>query len=126
MLAPHPSILTMLVYYHLRVLHAPWRFLTHLIIIYTLTFLSFCSLITIVVRDPGPVNSDKPHYHSATGNGEPEEMDLHEALLNSGPSGELDGDEHWNSPGKWCRKCWAPKPERAHQYVLRLSLAGLN
>lgn len=112
MLAPHPSFLTMLINYHLRVLNAPWRFFTHLIIIYTLTFLSFCSLIAVVVRDPGSANGGKPHYLSATGEGE--EIDLHEALLNAGPPNDGALDEHWNSPGKWCGKCWAPKPERAH------------
>jgi len=25
-----------------------------------------------------------------------------------------DEDDDFNSPLKWCRKCWAPKPERAH------------
>jgi len=29
-------------------------------------------------------------------------------------SADSPGDEDISSPGKFCRKCWAPKPERAH------------
>jgi len=39
--------------------------------------------------------------------GDEEEMELTEALM-PGP------DQDFGSSGRWCRKCWAPKPERAH------------
>lgn len=103
LLAPHPSWLTVLVNYHLRVLNDKWAFFMHLAVSYTLAFLSFSSLIIILVRDPGPVESK-----GARGE-ETEELNLTQALLGD--------DVDFNSTGKWCRKCWAPKPERAHQCV---------
>lgn len=100
-LAPHPSLLFVLVNYHIRTLHAPIMFTTHLFATYGLTFLIFSSLMVCVVRDPGPaipktVNDDASD----------DEVDLTEALMS----------EDWDhsAPGRWCRKCWAPKPERTH------------
>ncbi len=101
MLAPHPSIIKVLINYHLRILHAPLRFAIHLFVIYTLTILAFTSLIIIVFRDPGRVGSS--HSRAAPGADAEGEVDLTEALLSM-------DDPDFNSPGKWCRKCWAPKP----------------
>lgn len=98
-------MLYVLVNYHLRILHAPHRFLLHLCITYALTFLAFSSLIAILIRDPGPVNVEKREQSAQS-----EDMNVLQALLTS-------DDEDIHTPGKWCRKCWAPKPERAHQYV---------
>ncbi|KNZ73199.1 Palmitoyltransferase ZDHHC15 [Termitomyces sp. J132] len=78
-------------------LHSPLFFAIHLCVTYTLTFLAFSSLIVCVARDPGPV--------AGTQQSEDEETSLREALM---PDVEL------NVPGRWCRKCWAPKPERTH------------
>ena len=106
LLAPHPSILYVLINYHLRILESPSRFILHLCCIYTLTFLAFSSLIVILARDPGPVNASK-REGSAQADGE-EDVNVLQALLSS-------NEEDMHTPGKWCRKCWAPKPERAHQ-----------
>lgn len=104
LLAPHPSILYVFVHYHLQLMGSLSRFTLHLVCTYTLTFLAFSSLIVILARDPGPVNMDK-RQGSAQSDGDD---GANEALLSS-------NDEDVHTPGKWCRKCWAPKPERAHQ-----------
>ncbi|KZT64248.1 zf-DHHC-domain-containing protein [Daedalea quercina L-15889] len=108
MLLPHPSLLLVLVNYHLRVLDSPARFLIHLLVTYTLSFLAFCSLILILARDPGPVTSPKA-AEAAEDVDEREDMGFMQALLAT----ESDGP-HDKRPGKWCRKCSAPKPERTH------------
>ncbi|KAK7028143.1 palmitoyltransferase for Vac8p [Paramarasmius palmivorus] len=104
-LAPHPSLLYFLVNHHLKTLDDPIRFSIHLIVTYTLTFLTFTSLIICVARDPGPVSV------SENAQDDNDEMGLTDALLAGGAD-----DEDFNSPTKWCRKCWAPKPERTHHY----------
>ncbi|KAH7927826.1 zf-DHHC-domain-containing protein [Leucogyrophana mollusca] len=103
MLAPHPSLLIVLVNHYLRTLHNPIAFCVHLFIIYTLTFLAFSSLIVCVARDPGPISPDSSETETDDEN---EDMGLTEALLAM-------GDEDM-SPARWCRKCWASRPERAH------------
>ncbi|KAL4081223.1 DHHC palmitoyltransferase-domain-containing protein [Scleroderma citrinum] len=116
MTAPHPSLLIVLVNHYLRTMHAPVTFLIHLCISYTLTFLSFSSLIVCVARDPGPVSIDKPTSveDSARGHGRAD-LGLREALME--PL-DVDDDDGIFSPVKWCRKCWAPKPERTHHCSL--------
>ncbi|TCD60399.1 palmitoyltransferase for Vac8p, partial [Steccherinum ochraceum] len=103
LLAPHPSVLIVLVNYHLRLLQSTGWFAVHIAVIYTLYFLAFSSLIAILARDPGPVSADKEHDSGVEDNG----LDLTEALLAA-------HDDDMDSPGKWCRKCWAPKPPRTH------------
>ncbi|TFK86062.1 zf-DHHC-domain-containing protein [Polyporus arcularius HHB13444] len=103
-LAPHPSLLIIFVNYHYRVHGALYHAGAHLLATYTLTFLAFSSLIVVLARDPGPVG-DKSQGEDAA---ESEEEGFLEALL-APPEGE---DAH--GPGKWCKKCVAPKPERAH------------
>ncbi|KAF8073936.1 DHHC palmitoyltransferase-domain-containing protein [Lyophyllum atratum] len=98
-LAPHPSLLYVLVTYHLQTLQAPLLFTTHLILTYTLTFTAFSSLIVCVARDPGPVTA------TAQSNRAEDEVGLTEALM---------PDIDFDNPAGWCRKCWAPKPERTH------------
>lgn len=107
MLAPQPSLLIVLVYYHLRILNSPIRFATHLLATYTLTFLAFSSLILIIARDPGSALSDKSHEEAAQNNHD-DEMSLTQALLTVEDGPEL------HPPGSWCRKCSGPRPERAH------------
>lgn len=101
-LAPHPSLLIMLVNYHLKTLDSPIRFTIHLLVIYTLTFCLFSSVIVCVARDPGPVVVEQPYHSDDDG------MDLTEALMAE------DRIDNLSAPGRFCRKCWAPKPERAH------------
>ena len=107
-LGPHPSLFVIFVKYHYRVHHALLRASLHIFAIYTLTFLALSSLIVVLARDPGPV-TDKTHGGEAgAGAGEDGEESFLEALL-APPEGE---EAH--GPGKWCKKCAAPKPERAH------------
>ena len=121
LLAPHPSWLYVLVDFHLQTVHQPFIFTVHILVTYTLTFMIFSSLIVCVTRDPGHVHP----ISELEGGGDGEEMDLTEALM---------PDRDFDSPGRWCRKCWvrgkirthllemkalitkvkAPKPERAH------------
>ncbi|KAI0252131.1 DHHC palmitoyltransferase-domain-containing protein [Lactifluus subvellereus] len=101
LLAPHPSIMHVLLNYHYLTLHAPRYFVAHLLAIYALSFLAFSSLIACVARDPGPVPEAPPHDDDGG------EMSLGDALLSEPP-------EDYTRPGKWCRICWKPKPERAH------------
>ena len=89
--------------YHLAVLHDRRAFAQHLFVTYTLTVLALCSLFIIITRDPGRPPTKKG------ANDDNEELDFTQALLAD--------DIDMNSPGRWCRKCWAPKPERAHQYA---------
>ncbi|KAJ3534823.1 hypothetical protein NMY22_g6758 [Coprinellus aureogranulatus] len=102
-LLPQPSVIRVLVYHHWHVLQQSGWFTIHAILIPSLTLLTLTSLTVCVARDPGPVNI---HRNEPTGNDE--NLGLAEALM-----GGAD-DEYLMTPGKWCRKCWAPKPERAH------------
>jgi hypothetical protein len=111
LLAPHPSILHVLLNYHYLTLRAPLYFVAHLIIIYVLSFLAFSSLIACVVRDPGPVSEAKlEDPHDVGGSGGGQEISIEDALLNTAPPSSDD----YTQPGRWCRICWKPKPERAH------------
>ncbi|KAI0767343.1 zf-DHHC-domain-containing protein [Fomes fomentarius] len=103
-LGPHPSLLIVFVNYHYRIHGMLFRMGLHLLVIYTLTFMAFSSLIIVLARDPGPVGDSSRVEENSEG----EEEDFLEALL-APPEGE---EAH--GPGKWCRKCVAPKPERAH------------
>ncbi|RPD65830.1 zf-DHHC-domain-containing protein [Lentinus tigrinus ALCF2SS1-7] len=103
-LAPHPSLLLIFVNYYYHVHDALLYASAHMLVVYTLTFLAFSSLIVVLARDPGPVG-DKSQGEDASEDGEESFL---EALL-APPEGE---EAH--GPGKWCKKCSAPKPERAH------------
>ena len=105
-LAPHPSLLIVFVNYHYRVHHAPALAAVHILALYTLTFLALSSLIVVLARDPGPVAAKAAEGAAAAR--EEEEEGFLEALL-APPEGEAA-----HGPGRWCRKCAAPKPERAH------------
>jgi len=99
-LVPHPSWLLVLVKYHLVILNEPLTFTIHLLASYALTFLAFSSLIICIVRDPGPVNFGEDSKD------ETEEVGITQALMSA--------DDDYSAPGRWCRKCWAPKYERTH------------
>ncbi|KAI0766437.1 zf-DHHC-domain-containing protein [Trametes elegans] len=106
--APHPSLLVIFVNYYYRARNSPLYGALHLSVVYTLTFLAFCSLIVVLVRDPGPVSGDKARGEEASGLADGEDESFLEALL-----APPEGEEAYG-PGKWCKKCDAPKPERAH------------
>jgi hypothetical protein len=109
LLAPHPSILHVLLNYHYLTRRAPLYFVVHLVIIYGLSFLAFSSLIACVARDPGPVPEAKSEdSHDVSGSGG-DEISIEDALLNTPPP-----SDDYTQPGRWCRVCWKPKPERAH------------
>jgi palmitoyltransferase len=104
-LAPHPSVIRMLIYHHSRVLQQPRWLAIHAFGIPSLTLLALTSLTVCVTRNPGPVNVRR---------GEPTRRDSRDGMgLAEALMGATD-DEYLMTPGKWCRKCWAPKPERAH------------
>jgi palmitoyltransferase len=94
-LAPHPSLLYVLVDFHLLTLRQRIIFITHLLVTYTLTFMALSSLIVCLARDPGPANAPPSRLEGADGEGE--EIRLREALM---------PDNDFTSPGRWCRKCW--------------------
>ena len=109
LLAPHPSILHVLLNYHYLTLRAPLYFVAHLLVIYAFSFLAFSSLIACVARDPGPVPDPRSEdVGGSSGGGGGDEISIEDALLNTAPS------DDYAQPGKWCRICWRPKPERAH------------
>ncbi|KAI9508414.1 hypothetical protein F5148DRAFT_913259 [Russula earlei] len=116
LLAPHPSILYVLLNYHYLTLHATHYFIVHLLTIYAFSFLAFCSLIVCVARDPGPVPDVKPEVESShaddrdDGGGPDGDISLQDALLGTAPP----DDDDYTQPGKWCRICWRPKPDRTH------------
>jgi hypothetical protein len=113
LLAPHPSILHVLLNYHYLTLRAPLYFVAHLLIIYAFSFLAFSSLIACVARDPGPVPDPKLEDVSGSsgggGGGDGDEISIEDALLSTAPP-----SDDYTQPGKWCRICWRPKPERTH------------
>ncbi len=94
LLAPHPSVIFVVVKYHLLTLEEPWLLFVHLAVIYTLSFLAFSSLIVCIARDPGPVNLVDEASHGNEGEGD--------GLMVSTVSDDVD----FNGPGKWCRECW--------------------
>ena len=103
MLAPHPSLLYVLVRYHLQTREDPLAFGAHLFTTYALTFMAFSSLIICVSRDPGPVSLQDADSISPTARrrreddeDDAEEIELTEALVS------ID----YNAPGRWCNKCW--------------------
>ena len=87
-----------------------------------LTFFACCSLLVCVVRDPGMVRvgEDADNQSDEGDNDEEnEETDMMDALRMAPSSQSKKGkpeafDDDFNAPHKWCRKCWAPKPERTH------------
>lgn len=92
-LAPHPSLLYMLVDFHLVTMGQTYIFGLHLLVTYTLTFLALSSLIVCIARDPGPVTIPKPIGSSDAD----DDLDITEALMPT---------DDYSHPSKWCRKCW--------------------
>ena len=90
-LAPHPSLLYVLVDFHLKTLHKPFLFATHLAATYTLTFMILSSLMICVTRDPGGPGWGAEGMEDG-------EIEATEALMSV--------DDDLSAPGRWCRKCW--------------------
>jgi len=131
LLAPHPSILHVLLHYHYLTLRAPYYFIAHLLVIYSLSFLAFSSLIACVARDPGPIPEAKSEEAHAVDGGAGafggDDMSLQDALLTAPPP-----SDDYTQPGRWCRICWRPKPERAHhcsqcgRCILKMGACGVS
>ncbi|KZS96069.1 zf-DHHC-domain-containing protein [Sistotremastrum niveocremeum HHB9708] len=99
-LMPHPSLLIVLVDAFLTTTFRPLLFIALLLPAYTFTALAFTALIICIGRDPGtprPLGDDD----------DDQAKDPEQPFLRS-PSHEVP------PPERWCKKCWAPKPERAH------------
>ncbi|KAF8621296.1 hypothetical protein AX15_007894 [Amanita polypyramis BW_CC] len=128
LVAPHPSVIIIITNHHVRTLHKPLFACLHVIIIYLLAFLTLSSLLVCVVRDPGSIKErdpagDNPEVNDGydvadeelsrlmTSNGDDGEdgdgMSLRQALAST--DAEVEGRRQ-----RWCKKCMAPKPERAH------------
>lgn len=114
--APQYPIVKMLVSYFLKIYHSPVLFVIHQSAILGLTFLTCCSLLICVVRDPGAI---RPGEQGQSAEDENEEegdgLDFMSALRMSPTKANIpQNDDDFNAPHKWCKKCWAPKPERTH------------
>jgi hypothetical protein len=79
-LLPHPSLLHILIRYHLRVLIIGSRafFAIHFTVLCTLAFLAFYYLLICAARDPDPVSQPEPKDGSAD---DDHEMSFSDALL---------------------------------------------
>ncbi|KDQ20944.1 hypothetical protein BOTBODRAFT_151917 [Botryobasidium botryosum FD-172 SS1] len=128
---PQHSLIRLLTYYYLVAQKSLAYFLLHLTICYSLTFSAVSSLIICVARDPGPVKpteSEGAEFeagHSVDNGADEEEegnygggeLSLAQALMMDSPPPTSHGTLiplKSNGERRWCRKCSAPKPERAH------------
>ncbi|THH05000.1 hypothetical protein EW145_g5123 [Phellinidium pouzarii] len=111
---PQYSVLTVLVSYYLQIHDTPVLFSIHLFDVCLLIFLACCSLLVCVVRDPGAIRvGEEVHSNEPEDEDEDEETELMDALRMPVVTKTRDDDD-FNAPHKWCKKCWAPKPERTH------------
>ncbi|KAG8826866.1 palmitoyltransferase for Vac8p [Serendipita sp. 401] len=100
--------------------------LVHGVISTTITLLAINSLAICVFRDPGrpnpndvetPTTAAKSSF-TFNGEGGEEGEEERDALMEGQTEEErhedVDEPNDFNSSRKWCRTCWAPKPERTH------------
>ncbi|KAF8610345.1 zf-DHHC-domain-containing protein [Ceratobasidium sp. AG-I] len=127
-LSPLPSIIVVTIAHHYKIDSSIKTFVAHIALACLLTFLALSSFIVCIARDPGPVSALKGREEDVEREALPpppqsrreDEMSLAEAL--AGPSiGDAESSDEDSEIGvddqgerRWCRKCWAPKPERAH------------
>ncbi|KAG9023381.1 palmitoyltransferase for Vac8p [Tulasnella sp. JGI-2019a] len=140
LLAPHVSIFKVLFHFYLLgEFGSRFKFLIHLGVTYTLSFISLTCFLVVIVRDPGPVDGVKAQKledalngagNSQFGPGDDDEAEmddfdeggesisLTDALMRKGGMGDGKQNGKWagNRTGerRWCQKCWSPKPERCH------------
>ncbi|CAE6512861.1 unnamed protein product [Rhizoctonia solani] len=127
-LSAMPSIILVTVAHHYKIENSAKMLIIHIFVACLLEFMALSSFIVCIARDPGPIaplgSRENDTEHTAL-NAPPrrsrdnEELSLAEVL--AGPpvdaeSSEDDSDIEVDDQGekRWCRKCWAPKPERAH------------
>lgn len=129
LLSAMPSIIVVTVAHHYKIEKSVKMLIMHVFIACLLEFMALSSFMVCIVRDPGPITPLDSHENdpeqavldaSPRRSEEDEGLSLAEAL--AGPaikdveSSEDDSDIEVDDQGekRWCRKCWAPKPERAH------------
>ncbi|KAF8339622.1 DHHC palmitoyltransferase-domain-containing protein, partial [Cantharellus anzutake] len=112
-ISPQPSIIILCTNYYYIVRRSLFLLCLHLFVSYFLIFMMMSSLIVTLARDPGPIRpleaiegEDAARFSSD----QRDEMSLTEALLPENVSIPVKA----NGEPRWCRKCWAPKPERTH------------
>ncbi|CAE7103105.1 unnamed protein product [Rhizoctonia solani] len=128
-LSPMPSIIIVTIAHHYKIKNSTKMLILHIFVACLLEFMALSSFIVCIVRDPGPItplgSRENDTEHTALDaplrtSREDEELSLAEALagpsINDSESSEDDSDIELDDQGekRWCRKCWAPKPERAH------------
>ncbi|QRW00435.1 DHHC palmitoyltransferase [Ceratobasidium sp. AG-Ba] len=126
-ISAYPSIIVVTTAHHYKIDGSVASFVAHIAVASLLTFVGLSSFIVCVSRDPGPVaplksreeDVERDALVSRPGRND-EEISLADAL--AGPSiGDAGSSDEDSEVGvddqgerRWCRKCWAPKPERAH------------
>jgi len=130
-LGPQPSVLIVYTQYYLIIYESRMLFLFHLGVSYILLFMMLSSLIVCMARDPGQTNMEEEAASSPPVDDEDathvelderfqdEGMGIMDALLSGGPGDSSSPQRSLtpveaNGEKRWCRKCFAPKPERAH------------
>ncbi|KAJ1310016.1 hypothetical protein OPQ81_006771 [Rhizoctonia solani] len=128
-LSAMPSIILVTIAHHYKIENSVKMLIIHIFVACLLEFMALSSFIVCISRDPGPVaplgprNLDPEHTAldaPSRESGDDEELSLAEALagpsIKDAESSEDDSDIDVDDQGekRWCRKCWAPKPERAH------------
>lgn len=128
-LSAMPSIILVTIAHHYKIENSINALIAHIFIACLLTFMALSSFIVCIARDPGPItplkSREEDTEHSALnapsrpGRGN-EELSLAEALagpsIGDAESTDEDSDIEYDDQGekRWCKKCWAPKPERTH------------
>ena len=121
LIAPQPSFIIIIVSYHIRTRHDPLFAFIHVLVVYTLTFLTCSSLLVCVTRDPGSTKgslhskpngerddaagSDEELSHLVIADGEQEEAEMSLAeVLAAVRTGET------TRKPRWCKKCMVRFP----------------
>lgn len=73
-------------------------------------------MLVCIVRDPGAIRTGEQERTNDEEDVDGDEMDFMSALrMAPTKSNKAQADDaDFNAPHKWCKKCWAPKPERTH------------
>jgi len=87
------------------------------------------SLIVCIARDPGSVKpeeepgSPRQDQDEEGDERQGEGLNFMDALMQNEPPENHDSEDGFsvtpvkaNGERRWCRKCWAPKPERTHHW----------
>ncbi|CAE6503654.1 unnamed protein product [Rhizoctonia solani] len=128
-LSAMPSIIIVTVAHHYKIEKSVKMLIMHIFLSCLLEFMALSSFMVCISRDPGPImplgsrenDPEQAALDAPSGGSEDNEgLSLAEALagpsIKDAESSEDDSDIEVDDQGekRWCRKCWAPKPERAH------------